>query len=124
MPVAANPDNLLAEIQRNPDLAGFYHELAQQQEYKGLTKGYREIIRAKNDETTRGLALLVRLIALHDGKTSGDDLVKWAKYHRNAEVRMASDLALIEFGRGAEVEEILKTEPNHEVKEKVQKSLI
>ncbi len=123
-PIPANPANLLAEIQRNPENAGHFYDLAQQPEYKALTKDYREIVREKNDEHTRGLALLVRLIAFHDGKACGDDLVKWAKYHKNADVRLASDLALIQFGRGAEVEEILKTEPNNEVRSKVQKSLI
>ncbi len=123
-PVAATPENLLAEIQRNPENAGTFYDLAQTAEYKALTKNYRDIVREKNDERTRGLAVLVRLIALHDGKACGDDLVKWAKYHKNADVRLASDLALIQFGRGKEVEEILKTEPNNEVKSNVQKSLI
>jgi hypothetical protein len=123
-PVSANPENLLVEIQRNPENAGHFYDLAQQPDYKALTKDYRGIIREKNDEHTRGLALLVRLIALHDGKGCGDELVKWGKYHKNAEVRLESDLALIQLGRGAEVEEILKTEPNNEVKSKVQKSLI
>lgn len=123
-PVAATPENLLVEIQHNPENAGHFYDLAQQAEYKALTKDYRDIIRAKNDENTRGLALLVRLIAFHEGKTCGDDLVRWAKFHKNADVRLASDLALIQFGRAAEVEEILKTEPNNEVKSKAQKSLI
>ena len=123
-PVAATPENLLAEIQRNPENAGHFYDLAQQADYKALTKDYRDIVRAKNDENTRGLAILVRLIVFHDGKACGDDLAKWAKYHKNAEARLASDLALIQFGRASEVEEIMKTEPNREVKEKVQKSLI
>ncbi len=123
-PVAATPENLLVEIQRNPENAGHFFDLAQQAEFKTLTKDYRDIVRAKNDETTRGLGLLVRLIAFHDSKACEDDLVRWAKFHKNADVRLASDLALIQFGRANEVEEILKTEPNNEVKSKVQKSLI
>lgn len=123
-PVEATPENLLAEIQRNPEGAYYLQELAKQPTYKGLTKAYRDIIRTRNEENARGIDALVRLVAFHDGKVAGDDLIKWAKYHKNADVRMASDLALIEFGRAAEVEEILKTEQNREVKEKIQKSLI
>jgi len=123
-PVEATPANLLSEIQHNPGVVGFYFELAKKPEYKSLTKDYRDIIRTKNDENTQGMSHLVRLIAFHDGKACGDDLLKWVKYHKNPEVRLASYLALIEFGRTAEVEETLKTEANNDVKAKVQKSLI
>jgi hypothetical protein len=124
VPVDATPENLLAEIQKNPAVTTYYFDLAKKPEFKGLTKGYREIIRTKNDENASGLPLLIQLIVLHDGKSCGDDLLRWAKYHKNANARLAAYLGLIEFGRTAEVEEALKSEPNNEVKVKVQKSLI
>lgn len=122
-PVDLSSDNLIAEIKING--IAYYSEVAKNPEFKGLTKDYREIIRANNYERAQqSLSGLVQLIALHDGKGSGDDLLKWAKYHKNAGVRLAAYLGLIEFGRTAEVEEVLKSESDYEVKVKVQKSLI
>ncbi len=123
-PVEATPENLLSEIQHNPAATGFYLDLAKKAEFKGLTQGYREIIRGRNDENSQGISVLVQLIAFHDGKACGDDLLKWAKYHRNPDVRVAAYLGLIQFGRTAEVEESLKSESNNDVKAKVQKNLI
>ena len=64
------------------------------------------------------------MIALQDGASAGDDLVKWAKYHKNATVRLEACLGLIDMGRSNEVEEILKSEQNARVKTSVQQHLI
>ena len=156
-PVDLTQASLLDAIKSNG--VGYFMETAKKPEFKGMTKDYREIVRANNNpepeqgrrpimscsentnynlhlkhgneinrdfnlEKVEGLSCLTQLITLHDGKTSGDDLLKWAKYHKNANVRLQAMLGLIEFGRTAEVEEVLKTETNNEVKTKVQKNLI
>jgi hypothetical protein len=44
--------------------------------------------------------------------------------NKNSVVRLAAYLGLIQFGKTSEVEEILKSEADNSVKEKVQKNLI
>jgi hypothetical protein len=104
---------LLAEIARDPA-------------YGSLTSEYRAIIRAANDEHIDGYAMasLIGLLDLHEGKGCTEDLLRWAKHHKNSQVRLASYRALISQGKHSEVEEILKSEENKAIKEAVGKELI
>lgn len=117
------PESLITEI-KTYGASGYLIDYAKKSEFKNLTKNYREIIRAKNDESSAGLYDLTQLIVLHEGKSCADDLIKWSKFHKNPGVRLASYLGLIQFGKTSEVEEILKSEADNSVKDKVQKNLI
>lgn len=113
-------DHLLDNYRLKDHLLGY----AKKAEFKDLSKNYREIIRARNNASSNGLYDLTQLIVLHEGKSCADDLIKWSKFHKNPGVRLASYLGLIQFGKTSEVEEILKSEADNSVKDKVQKNLI
>ncbi|MFN4264424.1 MAG: hypothetical protein ACK4F8_01605 [Aquabacterium sp.] len=101
-------------------------DVARSPDYKGLTPEYKALVRAGNNEYSDGFALsrLVQLIELHEGKSCAEELIRWAKFHKNSQVRHGAYTSLISLGKHAEVEEILKTEENKAVKQSVQDALI
>jgi hypothetical protein len=137
--VALTGENLLAEIRAHatsrpmdgsvnlslPHIQALA-EIAKDPAYGSLTTEYRAIIRGANDERIDGYAMpsLIGLIAFHEGKNCTDDLLRWAKYHKNSQARLASYRVLISQGKQSDVEEILKLEENKAVKEAVKKELI
>lgn len=94
--------------------------------YSGLTPMYEGLIRENNSEYIKSAMLpkLVKLIALHEGAASTEEIKRWAKYHKNSEVRLSAYLALLDLGKTADVEDLLKTEDNSAIKEKIQSKLI
>jgi len=133
--VELTADNLLNEIKahattRISDISRQHIkalvDIAKDPAFRTLTSEYRNIVRGANDERFDGFALpsLIGLIELHEGKNCVDDLLRWAKFHKNPQARLGSYTALIALGKISEVEEILKSEENRAVKEAVKKALI
>lgn len=67
---------------------------------------------------------LVQSVFLLTDISSGEDMLRWAKFHKNSGARQASLLVLLKLGRTKEVEEALKTEVDRKVKATVERQLI
>lgn len=133
--IELSADNLLNEIRTHattrigdisPQHINVLVDIAKNLAFRTLTNEYRNIIRSANDENFDGFALpsLIGLIEHHEGKSCVDDLLRWAKFHKNPQARLGSYTALIALGKLSEVEEILRSEENRAVKEAVKKALI
>jgi hypothetical protein len=101
-------------------------DIAKDPAFSSLTSEYKTIIRNNNNENFDGFALpgLIELIQFHEGKSCVDDLLRWAKFHKNPQARLGAYNALIRLGKFSEVEEILKSEENNSIKDAVKRSLI
>jgi len=132
--IELTPGNLLAEIKSHLQVSfelSREHvlnlfEVARNDKHKSLIKEYKKIVRDNNKETLANDALpqLVPLIASLEGKASANDIMKWAKYHKNPGVRVAAYTTLVELGKVQDVEKMLQNEKNQKVKEMVEQKLI
>jgi hypothetical protein len=142
-----NPENLIIELTNGlqnslqngnggyesnkfgTDYVKSLFELAAKPEHKGLSGKYKEIIRANNSDHGRStlsqqLGELTDIIVLQEGNDCANDLIRWAKFHKDNGVRLSAYLNLVKLGKVSEIEEMLKTEVNPEIKDTVQKNLI
>ncbi len=92
----------------------------------GAPDELKALIRSVRAEQMNALLAeqLVQSVFLLTDSSSGEDMLRWAKFHKNSGARQASLLALIKLGRIKEVEEALKTEVDRKVKATVERQLI
>ncbi len=105
----------------------YLYELAKKDEFAELADTYKQIIKKCNTKKlcfSLGMEKLVDLYAFHQGSDSIKTLIQWIKYHEEFDVRRASYDALINMRKILDVEKLLTTEKNRDIKKAVKRKLI
>ena len=108
------------------DYIAYLFKIAKTYDYKTLSGPCGTAIKGSATNIALiGLAgQCMEIMAQNDAIASQDKFVRWAKYHPMSKVRLAAFKALIAINRQDLADDILKTEPNEEVRDAVSKLML
>lgn len=97
---------------RIPELRSILVAALKEPEFAEQVPQFKSWVQRDEDQMPSGVAMseIVKAIVLHEGKLASEQLKKWAKFHRSADVRAQSMKALLQFGETDLVEDMVKSE--------------
>lgn len=100
--------------------------LARQDRHRDIGADLRLLLRGElaQGADSQMVSQICETIVHHEGDAAADDMLKWAKFHKNFGARLCAYKALMKAGRTRDVEEVLRSEPDKALKSRIERSLL
>lgn len=126
-------ENLLSELRLHvysaatpPEHVALLLKLASEPQHRAAVPELKALVRQERSERMPASASagLVEAVVAQESAAAADDLIRWCKYHKNPDLRLASYQALLKMGRTKDVEDLLRNEPDKKVRAQVERKLL